>query len=320
MALSVTSITPDNGATAGLTFVTIEGTDFDMYTYPPATPGYIGDPGPSLRVKFGVLEAKNVRVREKPGGAPGETIIECTTPRYTGEPSALPALVDVTVENLLNPDTVVVADGFTYKHQDAKNTTSPGALLCTNIALLKELARQLPVEDVVDRTHTDYDDSTADGLNVVKIAATPALLLEGPDIDRADGIYHQADQEEEIVAGEYKTIRAATFVDLTYKITLIDKHTGRLLNLVGMLISFIDENGRLGVELVPGDPSQGFVYFDLDWVELPTVNSQASKDNLRSAVGTLVIHGVPNARYTGVQLDHTFDADDIVLGFDPFAP
>lgn len=316
MALAITSISPNEGVTAGKTFVVIEGTDFDIHPYPPVTPGYIGDPGPSLVVKFGPLEARNVQVMPKVGGLPGETVIYCTTPRYTGDPAALPSLVDVTVQNLLNPSVVVSANAYKYKHQDAKPTTAKSPLLCVTTSLLQEIARQIPVREVVDQTHTDYDDSTGDGMNTIKIADVPALIVNGPDLER-DFDYRQNDSEVEISPGQYKILRAPTVVSATYTLTLVDEHAGRLLNLVNMLTSFVDENGRLGVELVQGDPSQGFVYFDLDWASMPRISNQASNDNLRSATGSLLVHGIPNTRIEGIQTALTFNADEIELGFEP---
>lgn len=313
MALAITSITPSEGATAGKTFVTIEGIDFDIHPYPPTTLGFIGDPGPSLKVKFDHLYATNVRVQPKPGGLPGETIIECITPRYVGDPSAIPVLVDVTVENLLVPASVTATNGFKYKHQDAKPTTAQSPLLCVSYSLLKELARQIPVKDVVDRTHTDYDDVTGDALNIVEIADVPALIVNGPSLDRSDGIYRQQDREVETAPGEFKILRAPVTVDATYTLTLVDEHSGRLINLVSILTSFVDENGRLGVELVPGDPSQGFVYFDLDWIDLPEVNNQASKDNVRTATASMIVRGIPSTRVDGIQIEKTFEVEEIAL-------
>ncbi len=95
MSLSIISVTPDTGLTSGWTRVTIQGTDFDIHPYPPVQTGYVGDLGPSVRVFFGDMEAdaRLIVVFDKPSGAPGETTIECSIPRYLGDPSLLPAAV-----------------------------------------------------------------------------------------------------------------------------------------------------------------------------------------------------------------------------------
>lgn len=317
MALAISSITPSEGVTAGNTFVTIEGTDFDYHPYPPLQEGFIGDPGPPLRVFFGLLEATKVKVQPKPGGLPGETIIECVTPRYTGDPKSIPSMVDVVVENLLNPGTVTESDGFKYKHTSVNPAQSISVLYLTHQCLLRELTRQIPAKDIVDRTHTDFDGSTGDGLNVVQIADIPALLVGGPELVRSDGIYRQGDLEIVTGSGEFKILKAANPRDLVYTLQLVDEHMGRLLNFVDLLSNFVDENGRLAVELVLDDPSQGFAYFDLDWLDDMNVNTQASKDNLISAVGTIAVRGVPFTRIDGIQTENTFEAEDIVLGLDP---
>ena len=128
MALGITSITPNSGRTSGWERVTIEGTDFDTHPYPPpAGPVGTPQPWPPVKVKFGLLEApsENLWVLPKPGGAPGETIIECHTPRYTGDPDALPSPVDVTVENLLNPGSVISVGAYTYQHPDNSRESVP---------------------------------------------------------------------------------------------------------------------------------------------------------------------------------------------------
>lgn len=315
MPLAITTITPAVGFTAGKDFITIEGTDFDQHPDPSTISGFIGDPGPSVKVKIGHLYAKEVNVRPKPGGAPGETIIECLTPRYVGDPQAIPATVDVVVENLLNPGTVTEVGGFKYRHQDVKPSTAPGVLFCVVKNLINELARQIPLKDVVDRTHTDYDENTGDSLNVVKAADTPALLVGGIDTSRSE-MHKQYDQEVEVSPGEYKALAAPTVLDLVFTLTLIDEHKGRLYNLTNLLTNFVDENGRLGVELVQGDPSQGFTYFDLEWVETPNVDDRSGRNNLVTSVGRLAVLGVPVTRVEGVHIANTYNADEIVLGFE----
>lgn len=307
MALSITTITPNEGATAGKTRIKIEGTDFDFLPYPPTQQGYIGTPPPTLKVFFGLLEATGIWVYPKVGGGPGETVIECSTPRFTGDPNSLPALVDVKVQNLVVPGIITVTNGFKYKHQDV---TVDNVLARVTKSLLMELARQIPTKSRAYRVHTDYDDFPADGMfDTVKIADIPALVLMGPHIERTGGAYRTPDQ----VCSTTETLyRAGTYVDLRYVIELYDEHSDRLLNLVNLLINFVDENGRLSVENMIGNPSQGFTLYDMDWGDLPDVNNAANKNNIVSASGSLVVKGVHSSRVSPVQWGQAIETDSEV--------
>lgn len=315
MVLAITSITPDEGVTAGLERITILGTDFDINPFPPTGTGFVGDLADSVKVKIDLLYATRIWVFETPAGAPGDTTIECTVPRFTGDPSTLPALVDVVVENQLAPGSVTSIDGFKYKHKDAK---SESVLQNVTRSLIQELRRQIPVPGIFTRVHTDYDPDTSTGINTVQISELPALEVSGPTIERTDGPYGQQDRETDLGGGDVRHFRAPSVCDLTYTIRLVEESNQRALNLTNMLTVFVDENGRLPVELVTGTPASGFVAFDMDWVDMPDLTVEGNNNNLLDATGTLIIRGVPVDRLSGVEIEKTYDIDEILFEEKPF--
>jgi hypothetical protein len=211
--------------------------------------------------------------------------------------SVLPASVDVTVENLVIPGTVTAVGGFQYRHQDVKQEN---ILARVFRSLLSELARQIPVRSVCSRVHTDFDGSVGDGLNSIKISELPAMYVLGPHISRSAGIYRRPN---ELCATGEKVFLSGTYVDATFRIAIIDESEFRILNLMNLLINFVDENGRLAVENVAGEPLQGFSYYDMDWEGLPDLDNTANNNNLMAAEGSLVVRGIRSSRVNPIEIE-----------------
>jgi len=319
MALSILSVSPAVGETPGQTRITIEGTDFDIHPFPPVVTGYIGDSlGPSVKVTVGGIEAERVWVFPKPGGAPGETTIECSTPRFVGDPATLPTSVDVVVENLINPGSVTSVGAFKYQHPSAVTTSF---LFLVVRALVQELRRQIPFNKIALRTHTDYDSDTIDGLNLVDEAEIPILLLRGPTLTKAEGNYFQGEIiDEDADPLEWRKFREMTPYDLSFSLLIVDKSVQRLINYASMLSMFYQENGRLRVEKVTGDPTQGFYEYDLDEGTPIDVNQVGNNDNLSTASGSIIVRGVVIERLTGVEREKAIKLgeEDVNIFFEQF--
>jgi len=308
MALAISAITPNTGVTSGHERVTITGTDFDIHPWPPAaTSGPVGDLADSVRVKFGELYADRVWVLSA-------TEIQCTIPRYLGLVSALPSAVDVTVENQLTPASVTSSGGFTYSHPDVKAVTTYWSHRVT-VTLLSELARQIPFKDVIQQVHTDYDDDTSGGLNTIKIAEVPTLQVTGPKHERSHGAYRIKDRVDNSDGSNERKYQWPTTVDMSFALTVMDNHNGRLLALVDLLTIFVDENGHLNLEKTVGTPGDGFHTLDMEWLDLPEVSPEASNDNISTATGRLVIRGVPLERPSAIELQKVYIADENSLVF-----
>lgn len=301
MPLAITSITPNKGITPGWDRVTILGTDFDIHPFPPA-PGFVGtpEPWPPVKVTFGGQEAQDeVWVYATPGGNPGDTTIECNTPRFVGSRQALPAAVDVVVTNLINPGSVTSAGGFTYELPDA---LAVQAIALLSKALVQELERQMPVNVVSLGTHTDYDASTGDALNLVEVASLPALLVRGPRLDRSAAPYQRRTQTQEVADPDFRRKRGSLYFDMAFDLELLDENKDRAMSLSSWLATWVrDNNGSLRVEKVTGDPDQGFHAFDLDMEQAPQVSPRPGKDNISVATAQIVVRGVPVDRNGGIE-------------------
>lgn len=303
MAIAFTSITPSEGVTSGKTRVKIEGENFDIHPFPPTQSGYIGSSlGPSLQVFFDGVEAENVIVYPKPGGTPTETIIECNIPRFVGSPDDVPVDVDLKIVNLINPETFVESNAFMYVFPDAAGVSSLSKVV---YCLMQEFNRQTPIPSaqIVQRVHVDFDDSPLDGLNIMQIAETPTLALLGPDISRSPS-YHNASSNVVDVDGTplgFRTFRQLEASDLSFDLLLIDENDLRLINLVDMLNRFCVDNGTLKIEKTFGDPTQGFLEFDMEWDNMFSLNQTPNKDNLVTASASITIRGVELERLEGVE-------------------
>ena len=300
MALSITSVSPNTGITPGHDRITILGTDFDVHPFPPA-PGFVGtpQPWPPAAVTIGGQPAHDVWVYPTPGGAAGETTIECSTPRYVGPAGGIPAAVDVVVTNRINPGSATEAGGFTYEKPDA---VADSVLTQVVHALLNELKRQMPVEVVALGTHTDFDESSGDGLNLVELAKVPALTIAGPRLSRSAAPYQKRRTFREVADPDFRQQRGAVSQDLTFELMLIDDHKMRALNLASWLTTWVRDNDHsLRVELVKGDPTSGFRSFDVDWDQTPQAQVRAGKDNLSTATARIIVRGVPIDRDGGVE-------------------
>lgn len=315
MALSIVSITPSSGLTAGRTRVKIVGTDFAEHPWPPPA-GPVGDPGPSVKVKFGPLEAENVVVYPDPGN-PAQKIIECNTPRYLGAVGDLPAQVDVYVENLVAPlGNVTESNGYTYQHPDAKAVTTYMSVRVLH-TLLSEVSRQLPIRQVVQRTHVDFDDDVSDGENKVQITDTPALHVVGPRRLRSNGGYLQGRRQESDGQGNVYEYDRPEVRDFAFDFIIIDDHLGRLNALCDMADVYPEENGWvLQVQRDPQDIDQGFHEFDLDVLSPPEANPDANEHGIVTATFSWVIRGIPIERPGAIEIAQIHSADDDPLALE----
>lgn len=315
MALSIISVTPNTGVSSGRERVVIEGTDFDMHPWPPAA-GFVGDLGPSVEVYFDGIQATNVWVYPKDGD-PTRTIIECNTPRYVGDAYGLPTAVDVKVKNLLNPGEVTASSAFTFDYVDIQSDYQTGWTYRVHTALLSELKRQIPLEITAARVHTDYDDDTSDGLNVIEISRVPALLVQGPKMGIPSGLYQQHRRIELNDIGDTKRYERPEVRDFEYRFTIVHNHEGILLRLTEMLSNFVEENGyQLKVEKVHGSSTDGFYAIDVDWIEPPEVNQTANQNNIMYSEARFVLRGVPVERPEGIELESVYQADADTVSFD----
>lgn len=271
MPLSLTSLSPIKGRTAGKRIVILTGVDFDIVTD--------SNPAPTMKIKFDGIEAGNVRVYST-------TRASCTTPEHDK------GKVDVEVENLVVPATDTLVDGYEYERP---SLVKESGLVFIVRTLIKKFRRQILDEVVLAAPHTDFDSDTADGLDIAEIAKVPALVLFGPAENENRFYSSNEPRLVDIGGGIIEVRREIRAVDFVFDYQIVDNHPIRKLNLQNAMTRFFLENKFLEVDIDPTDSSKGQVRYELDPVPDgdPDSDPAASNSNILTARGGFLIRGVP---------------------------
>lgn len=314
---------PAEGPTAGRSLVDIWGRNFRKPPDPPSS-------GPTGSTVSGLVVASEPQtVSVTFGGAAAERVIflspihlQVITPITPlagtkagnwGEGS-----VDVVVTNLdddgdaIPGETVTVADGFTYRHVKLDATT-PSDLLRLVETLIQELKKQV-IPEVILTQSTDYDSATGDGLNIVDIAKTPAIVIIGPDLPE-NRFYSRNDQPEEVEGEEVTIYRKPRTVDLLFDVIGIASDSIKeLLNLEALMNEFMDRNPFISMIRDPADLSKGSVSYEFDIQ--PNGDFRTSKrpsnSNIRVFTGAIMIRGFDIEGFAGFSHDSTIGKSSTV--------
>ncbi len=265
MALTVTAITPTGGITSGQTFITIDGTDFEI------------DPLVGLmEITFGTLLATNIRVLTS-------TKLTCKTPKSIGTPG----LVSVKVKNLDTSEEVIVPSAYTYSRPDLAVSTH---LRQTVRTIVEEFKNQV-LENVSLTSNTDYDRITGDGLNITELAKLPALLIIGPSIP--ENFILRTNVKTIVKSGSIFTVHSPpNTVDLEFNLVGVDDHPERILNLLFECKRFFQKNEFLEVLRDPLDIGKGTLKYQLDAdSEGFAHNTRANQFNVHSFETSFTIRG-----------------------------
>ena len=162
--------------------------------------------------------------------------------------------------------------------------------------LVRKLLRQLKTEILENTSITvavDYDDTTADGLDIVAIATLPSLVLSGPRL-RENRFFATNEPVELLVPGSYAKqwdqFGPVHTVDLGFTITGASRSTVELLNLMAATASFLNRNRWLELNRDPNQADAGTVRFEMDpESELRTHLNGA--DGVRAFTCGLVVRG-----------------------------
>jgi hypothetical protein len=300
---TILSVSPSSGHTGGKTLVVVTGTNFRPPDAPPPT-GPAPTPPPSVRVRFGGLDATRVEVFSS-------TQLQCLTP-WAADYAAPEGLVDVEVANLDADGDVVVGevatlvDGFSYALPDL---SVEGALATAMRAMLRELKRQI-TPNVSFTVHTDYDPVTGDLLNLANVQALPALVIG--EFDVVDSERFPTLGEEDVAAGadRFATMRAPSIVELRFALIGISNDPIEILNLLETTKGFFRKNVRLVVPRDVADSAAGTIEYDLAAAFGATsrVTHAGDNSNVESFAADVRIDGVrlegipgaPTARPAGM--------------------
>lgn len=252
---TVTNIYPNTGHTGGGAVIRILGGNFREPPDPMTLTRDDPTPGPTVRVTFGGVPAEYVAVVNR-------ALMYVRTPRSpisadrTGDASGR---VDVQVTNLdedgepIPGETVTVKNAFTYNYTKLTGDSSLQRLVRW---LLREMRRQI-IPNVVYMPHSDYDNDTSDGLQIVEIASVPSLALVGPQVVRS--VDHSTSSPEYVQAHQNQVSRHADFrADLSFTVIGTTDSTVHHLNLQAETISFFHRLGAIRVPRDPNDASAGY--------------------------------------------------------------
>lgn len=282
-----TSIDPATGTAQGRFLVVINGTNFRVPDPAPPTGPSGGSEPITLRVSIDGESAISAY-------AMSATQIAVLMPAYLGDPDVETiAPSDVTIENLDNSgdpipgESVTAADAFTYERPQLDGTT---ILKWAVRSLLRTLKRQV-LPNTVLTTHTDYDDTTGDNLNITALAKLPAIVLTGPELRK--NTFYSEHGGIQVVSGARSSDRkqAPRTVDLVFELIGAADNSGILLNLMEAVESFFERNKSLVVDRDPDDSGAGRVQYEMELTVDLAVQSRSNESNARHFLGTFEIRG-----------------------------
>lgn len=208
MALTFTLITPAVSVGGGGILVLFTGTGFDADTQ-------------KMRVKFGGVESRRVRVRDGLTGPPatndGGTLMDAIVPQ---NPLAGPGTVLVEVFNDATSESVSTANAFEYKRPDLAIRSH---LSLVYRQLLLQLRRDV-LEETVMLAALDWSRPTERKRAVAKV---PAIVLEGPRIldNKEEGDFDPAVTIDNSVF-EWDQQRETQRVNLEFDISIVTRGAG----------------------------------------------------------------------------------------------
>lgn len=279
---TIIAVTPARGHTGGQTLVEITGTNFKLPGAPPAD-GIAPATPQTVQVLFGTVPATAV-------GVAGADLIYCKSPIHD------PGIVGVTVKNLdangvpIVGESVTKANAFTFERPDL---TQEGPLAAAVRALMVELDRQV-LHNVALATHSDYDESTGDYLNLAMVAKLPAIVLANIKLHE-DRTASPANEEYDVGGGRYIERRAPVIYDIEMVLVGAAEDPILLFNLSEAVRIFFRKNTKLATPRDPANPSTGgTVSYDLDFTsnEDVAVSMVGTNMNVSSFTGAVVIHQV----------------------------
>lgn len=153
-----------------------------------------------------------------------------------------------------------------------------GHLATTLGAFILELRRQI-LENVVWTTHTDYDDTTGDMINLAELGELPALILVG--LQTPDNNDQVTTQEEHQLndpagaAGDFLRLKEPRIVDVLGTLVGVADDDITLMNMMQAIRIFFRDNPMLRVPRCLDDPSAGFIEYDLE----TSMNATAAVSN-----------------------------------------
>jgi hypothetical protein len=244
MALpNLISVRPERGPASGGDVVRLSGVGFAA----------------SVAVVFGDAPAEVIAVREEGG----RSVADVRTPPHAE------GYVDVVIRNLdvggihVPGEEAVRAAAYRFLRPRIVQESDLTRLVRT---LLRELKRQV-IQATSIAVSVDYDDTPADGLDVIAISTLPSLILSGPRIAEDRKLSTNVPHEDVVPGSEGPELvrrRPPFTVDLSFGITAASSSTVELLNLMAAVATFLNRNRWVEMPRDPADPGVGTVRWEMD--------------------------------------------------------
>lgn len=278
----IITVTPTSGGTGGRNLVELKTNNLRLPPEPSTTGPVNAGVQETVRVFFGDVQATGVQVIS-------HARCLCITPSH------VTGTVDVKVQNIDDNGDVIVgeeatkANAYTFARP---RLTGKSDLTFLVQALILDLQKQV-LKNTVLTTHTDYDDTTEDFLNIAALSEMPALILIGPTITE-NRFYSLNQVRETVTIGGVQLRRVPYTVDLQFTVIGVAELTVQLLNLMAATLQYVNRTRYIEVDCDPNDPSAGTTKYELDFPDTgaePSVNTRISESNIRTFGATLLIRG-----------------------------
>lgn len=296
----VGSIYPSTGPAIGGTLVRLLGGNFRVPDPPDLTVvGPVPAPAPTVEVTVGGVASSRVIVASA-GKIYFSTPKKSLTDSY-GRPEDGPLSEDVVVTNVdddgapIVGETVTVTDGFEYARVDLSSSNQ--STLTTVHKALIVLMRDELIGNVVDHTHSDYDDTEEDLKNVIAIAELPAIVITGPDLPRNTLHMDYSGAISDGKNGDVLIHRRPRYRDLEYDVGVISDNTAQFLNLVQAVDEFLDRNTTITVSCAPNPDLELELHVVQDFVNRRVTGN--AKQNLHVARSRIKIEALNFAGFEG---------------------
>lgn len=292
------------GPTAGGNVVEIYGDNFQLPPAAPTTNVSTGseDNPPTVEVLFNGVASPRVEVVRSNclrAIAPGSPLQAITAAGLVSPEG----LVSITVRNidgtgvLIPTEEIILADAYTYTRAGL-TAADVGTVAYIDQEFMLRWIRDT-IDNVSKGSHTEWDPSTADDLNIIAIAEMPAIVLVGPDLPENSFYSVRELQELDLGDGTVALVAPPRTVDFTYDVILIADNEAQMMALVQLVTDFVKQTSKFTIDRCPDDLALGTITYELEQVSALTRQSRPNNSNVRSYTTTVVLRGIDIDRAPG---------------------
>ncbi len=275
---TITSISPTVIFSGGQ-LITITGTNFRTAYPPGSSTGPLPPPLPTVSVTVGGRAAQRVSVKSV-------TQVVCWV-----RPLDPATAVVVTLKNLdtagapIGGETATASNLLGVRRADLALEAN---LTRLERALMMELKRQV-IANVLKTVAVDFDGTPTGAFDSVDVATLPALAIQGPQI--VDDYFYTGDPVTMVTGTEFTRRATAKTINLTYRFVAMDNKQVRNMNVMALMLQFLQNNKFLELQRDEADSTKGTVEYEMEQVGEFTTFTGTSNADIRGFSGSLVIRG-----------------------------